>query len=338
MNISVIIPIYKVEPYIERCLRSIMNQTFTDGVECILVNDCTPDRSMEIAERLIKEYKGGIQFRIVTHERNRGIAAVRNTGLEVAQGTYIQYVDGDDYVEPNMLEELYKEAIKTNADIIGCEYYFDWGGHKTIDNQFHFKTSPEYNLQELMNCHYTAKLWRRLIRKNLFTDNQLTFVEGIDIGEDFLLASQLHYYASKVAFVAIPLYNYVQYNSSSLVHSANIVSLENSIRVCHIVERFLLEKGIYEKYKIGFLKRCFLCKSGLIGNSSIRSYKYWKTIYPESHQYIHLYEFTWKQLLMWRIVLLMPSSIFMFIANIYDIVKPQFVYNKKGEQKMNLFF
>lgn len=332
MNISVIVPVYNVEPYIERCLRSIMSQTFTDGVECILVNDCTPDKSMEIAERLIEEYKGDIQFRIISHEKNRGIAAVRNTGLDAAQGTYIQYIDSDDYVEPDILEKMYKEAVRVNAEIVGCEYYFDWGNCKTVDNSFKFKPSPEYNLQELMNCHYTAKLWRRLIHKSLFTRNHLFFIEGIDIGEDFLLASQLHYYASVVAFVSKPLYNYVQYNSTSLVHSASINSLENSIRVCEFVKQFLTDKGIYERYKIGYLKRCFLCKSGLIGNSKMRDYRYWKSLFPESNQYIHLYGFTRQKLFMWRVVLIMPTVVFMFMAHVYDIIKIFFQWNK-GERK-----
>lgn len=320
MNISIIVPVYNVEYYIERCLLSIMNQTFTNGVECILIDDCTPDNSIKIAERLIHEYNGDIQFRIISHKHNRGISAVRNTGLEAAKGTYIQYIDSDDYMEPNMLEELYKEAIRTNADIIGCEYYFDWGSHKSIDNRFQFKPSPEYNLQELMYCHYSAKLWRRLIRKELFTCNHLHFIEGINMGEDFLLTVQLHYYASKVAFVTIPLYNYVQYNTSSLVHSSSLESLEDSIKVCCCIEQFLLKEGIYETYKIGFLKRCFLCKSGLIGNRKIRNFRRWRKLFPESHQYIHLYEFTWKQQLMWRMVLLMTPSIFIFLAHTYDLI------------------
>ena len=92
MNISVIIPIYNVEKYVERCILSIMNQTYTESVECIVVNDCTPDNSMKIVERLVADYKGTIQFKLFHHEHNKGIAAVRNTGLHRETIYYISTV------------------------------------------------------------------------------------------------------------------------------------------------------------------------------------------------------------------------------------------------------
>ena len=89
MNISIIIPVYKVEKYIERCLHSIINQTFTNGVECIIVNDCTPDNSIRIAENIIRNYQGNISFKIIHHLTNQGIAVTRDTGLQNASGKYM---------------------------------------------------------------------------------------------------------------------------------------------------------------------------------------------------------------------------------------------------------
>ena len=103
MNISVIIPVYNVEKYVERCILSIMSQTYTESVECIVVNDCTPDNSMKIVEKMVSDYKGQIQFKLLYHEHNRGVAAVRNTGLDAASGDYIIQIDSDDYCEPDML-------------------------------------------------------------------------------------------------------------------------------------------------------------------------------------------------------------------------------------------
>lgn len=326
MNISVIVPVYNVEPYIERCLRSIMSQTFTDGVECILVNDCTPDKSMEIAERLIEEYKGDIQFRIISHEKNRGIAAVRNTGLDAAQGTYIQYIDSDDYVEPDMLEKMYKEAVRVNAEIVGCEYYFDWGNYKTVDDSFKFKPSPEYNLQELMMGSYRATLWRRLILKKLFVKNDLKFVEGINIGEDVLLIVQLHYYAQLVAYVAEPLYNYAQYNSSSIVHTLSVRKINDTIKAYNIIEKFLKEKGIYKKYELGFLRRCFIVKMPLILNPHVRDFQYWKQICPESHKYISRYRFPFLNGIFWNMVTILPSCFFKLLI---PLLNTKYLYNMK---------
>ena len=122
MNISVIIPIYNVEKFVERCILSIINQTYTKEVECIIVNDCTPDSSMKIVERLVADYKGQIRFKLLNHERNKGIAAVRNTGLNAASGDYIIYIDSDDYCEQDMLEKMYTKAVEEDADVIVAEF------------------------------------------------------------------------------------------------------------------------------------------------------------------------------------------------------------------------
>lgn len=122
MNISVIIPIYNVEKFVERCILSIINQTYTKEVECIIVNDCTPDSSMKIVERLVADYKGQIRFKLLNHERNKGIAAVRNTGLNAASGDYIIYIDSDDYCEQDMLEKMYTKAVEEDADVIVADF------------------------------------------------------------------------------------------------------------------------------------------------------------------------------------------------------------------------
>lgn len=319
--ISLIVPFYNGEKYIERCLHSIINQTTIEGVECILVNDSSTDQSIKIIEQFISKYSSEINFRIISHERNRGISAARNTGLDAAVGTYILYIDSDDYIEPDMINKLYCKAVETDADIVGCEYYLDYGDRKIIDNSFKFSPLPDYNLQEVMLCHYSAKLWRRLFKKKLFTENNLHFVEGIDMGEDFLLVSQLHFYADVVAYVPIPLYNYVQNNPFSLVHNINAKSFESSIKVHHMVEAFLREKGVYEKYKIGFLKRCFLCKAGLIVNKKFRNYIRWKNLFPESNKYVNLYEFSILKQVLWKIVIATPPSIFKIGARLYDCIR-----------------
>lgn len=123
MNVSVIIPIYNVEKYAERCILSIMNQSYTEDVECIVVNDCTPDNSMKIVERLVADYKGPIQFKLLYHEHNKGLAAVRNTGLYAASGNYIIHIDSDDYCEPDMLEKMYAKAVEEDADVVVADYW-----------------------------------------------------------------------------------------------------------------------------------------------------------------------------------------------------------------------
>lgn len=112
MIISIIVPIYGVEPYIKKCLISIMSQSLTSGVECILVNDCTKDESINIAQKLIDEYRGNIKFRIINREENGGLSAARNTGILEAKGDYLYFLDSDDYITPDCIKVLAETAQK----------------------------------------------------------------------------------------------------------------------------------------------------------------------------------------------------------------------------------
>ena len=116
--ISIIVPIYKVENYIERCVRSLLEQTYI-GIEYIFVDDCSPDSSISILKKVIKEYPTRIdQIKIISHEKNMGLPAARNTGLKMAIGDYIFHCDSDDYVEKDMIEKMYQTAKEKDADIV----------------------------------------------------------------------------------------------------------------------------------------------------------------------------------------------------------------------------
>ena len=123
MKVSVCVPIYGVEKYIEQCVRSLMEQTMTDGIEFIFVNDCTKDKSMSILNQVLEEYPHRIdQVKIIEHEVNKGLPSARNTALNEAKGEYIVHCDSDDWVEPTMYESMYNKAKISNADIIGCGF------------------------------------------------------------------------------------------------------------------------------------------------------------------------------------------------------------------------
>ena len=106
-KVSIIIPVYNVEPYIEECLLSVSSQTMTEGVECIIVDDCGKDNSMSIAERFIEEYIGKISFSIIHHGSNRGLSAARNTGIKAAKGEYVYFLDSDDTITADCIQRMY---------------------------------------------------------------------------------------------------------------------------------------------------------------------------------------------------------------------------------------
>ena len=166
MKVSIIIPVYNVEKYISRCLNSVINQTMTEGVECIIIDDCTPDNSMDIIEQILKDYNGGIQFQIIHNKNNRGIAAVRNMGLLQAKGDYISYIDSDDYCEPNMIEEMYMLAIQKNADMVISDYYVHTSHQVSYIHQFVPNTWEECFRANLSD-RLKGFLWNKLIKREL---------------------------------------------------------------------------------------------------------------------------------------------------------------------------
>lgn len=112
MTVSVIIPVFNVEQYILECLRSVANQTFRGCLECIIVDDCGTDASMDIAESFVHTYEGPISFRIIHHECNKGLSAARNTGMDATSCDYVYFLDSDDWIEPNCIDLLVKYATK----------------------------------------------------------------------------------------------------------------------------------------------------------------------------------------------------------------------------------
>ena len=179
INISIIIPIYKVEAYIERCIKSVATQKGIGSaynLECILVDDCTPDKSMEIAKETIKPYKN-IHFVCLQHEVNRGLSVARNTGLEYATGEYIMFIDSDDYILPNCLKSFTNEIIKNPAldMVIGSTI----NKNKTDIRKRELLENRESIMHGFLTMKYFITVWNKLIRKECITDNNLLFIEGI---------------------------------------------------------------------------------------------------------------------------------------------------------------
>ncbi|WP_417124327.1 glycosyltransferase family 2 protein, partial [Phocaeicola sp.] len=201
-KISVLIPVYNVENYVERCITSVLNQTMQEGVEVIIVNDCTPDRSMEIIRETLCVHlkKNGMTVRIVEHKINRGLAAVRNTAMNYATGDYIIHIDSDDYIEPDLLEEMYSKAVEMDADIVIADH---WDEYR--DCSIYVKSSVDDNGDMIYSQLIRGKstyLWDKLIKRSLYLANHIVWQEGMDWKEDFKTTIPLCFFARKI--VGIP--------------------------------------------------------------------------------------------------------------------------------------
>ncbi|ANW97653.1 hypothetical protein CSTERTH_00700 [Thermoclostridium stercorarium subsp. thermolacticum DSM 2910] len=212
--ISIIVPIYNCEKYLLKCVDSIRTQTYTN-LEIILIDDGSNDNSPSLCDKILKE-----DCRIkVIHKDNGGVSDARNTGLKIASGKYIAFVDSDDYLEETYLELLYKSLIFNEADLSICGYiYEDEKGNmiaKTTGDSVILNSHEALNLM-FSPKEYQGFLWNKLFKKELI--GALQFNKEITICEDLLFVSQYMLNCKKIVYNPIPLYHYV-YNTNSAINS-----------------------------------------------------------------------------------------------------------------------
>lgn len=169
-KVSVIIPVYKVETFIERCVRSLMEQTMTD-VEYVFIDDASPDSSITILRRVLVDYPERISHvKILAHTENKGLPAARNTGLAVASGEYIFHCDSDDFVEKDLLSTLYEAAYREKADIVWSDYYISYPDNERYLKQPSYDT-PEAALKGMLHGRMKYNVWNKLVKRNLYIDH-----------------------------------------------------------------------------------------------------------------------------------------------------------------------
>lgn len=206
-SISIIIPVYNVRDYITECLVSVSEQTYTQNVECLIVDDCGQDDSILLAQAFIDGYEGEIDFRILRHERNRGLSAARNTGIVNARGTYVLFVDSDDTIMPDCLFRLVNVAHRyPTAEIIAAGAKTNWKGFEkqfTMEKPFpDYADNPQWIARTMLmrggKNGIPVTAWNRLVKKDFLLEHQLLFREGI-LHEDelwnFMLAQEVKHMA-----------------------------------------------------------------------------------------------------------------------------------------------
>lgn len=168
VRLSVIIPIFGVERFIEKCAESLMSQTMTDEVEFIFVDDASKDRSREILETVIARYPGRLkQVRILTHEVNKGLPAARNTGLAVATGEYVYHFDGDDYAEPDLFERMLNTAEATDAEYVWADWILSYEHSDRLMKQPEFTDASEA-LEGMLKGQMKYNVWNKIVKRSLY--------------------------------------------------------------------------------------------------------------------------------------------------------------------------
>ena len=230
-KVSVIIPIYKVENFIEKCAYSLFNQTLTENIEFIFINDNTPDDSIKLLETILSKYpKRKSQCKFITHFQNEGVGKSRLDGLNLATGEYIIHCDPDDWVEPEIYEKLYKKAKETDADIVICDYKIYSKGKFSLVHQ-NINIEKDKFLQALIRNEIHNGLWNKLIRKKTIDKVKCPFEKGINLCEDRNFISRAAYYAKKISYINEPLYIYNKYNTNSYTNNWNSNNTNSILRV-----------------------------------------------------------------------------------------------------------
>lgn len=280
-KVTVIIPIFRVESFIERCARSLMEQTL-DEAEFIFVDDCSPDESMAVLERVLKDYpqRQG-QVKVLRHVENRGLPAARNTGLAAATGDYIFHCDSDDYMERDALEAMYETAVRAEADIVYTDWYLTYPEKERLMRCPAYSTANEA-LRGLLHGTMKYNVWNKLVKRELYND--IRFPEGHGMGEDMTMIL-LFARASKVAYLPKGTYHYVRQNENAFtaarretVESYFDDLLYNAQRIIKAFEGNVPEEDL----------ACFKLnvKYPFLISNSRKDYDRWHQWFPEANKYI----------------------------------------------------
>lgn len=234
IKVSIVIPVYKVEKYIERCLWSVFNQTYAN-IECIIVNDCTPDGSFNIAKELVESYQGSIDFKFVEHEKNKGLSEARNTGIKMATGHYYFFLDSDDAIPPTSIEKLVETALLNDCPeiVMGVTKGVDANGNNVEVSSAQTKSFHDNSevFQGYLNNLWYVIACNKLVKNDIFTDHKTFFLPGIT-HEDVMWSFEISTYVNKIILCPFVTYHYYIGDTDSISRSVwNAKRVNDSIMI-----------------------------------------------------------------------------------------------------------
>lgn len=241
--VSICVPIYGVEKYIERCAISMFEQTYPN-IEYIFVNDNTPDKSIEILESVIERYPNRKPYvRIIAHEKNLGLAAARNTAVDVVTKEFLMHVDSDDWISQNCVELCVEKQKENDADIVNFDAIkFMQKKHQVLKHSDII--SPKELTIEILRRNESINIWGRLIRTDLYKSNAIKNKEGVDMAEDYQIIPKLMYKARRIAVLHKPLYYYNAINENSYSYTFSQKKTKQIWETIDILKDYFYENDI----------------------------------------------------------------------------------------------
>ncbi|MCQ5146274.1 glycosyltransferase family 2 protein [Enterocloster bolteae] len=255
IQISIVLPIYNVEKYLDECVQSVLNQSYAN-FELILVDDGSTDGSQMLCE----QYKKKDKRIVVIHQKNGGLSSARNTGIKCAHGKYITLIDSDDYVAYDYIEKLYDAIVENSADISMCDFQKVAEGSKLKEIKIPYQIKNKhliFDKEETIKEVYNEKFhgidfvsWAKMYKLELFRTNSIYFPEG-KLHEDAFTTYKLFYLSEKIAYIDEPLYFY-RIRNGSITSTFSIKRLD-MIQATREEYRFFEGAGNYELMKLAFV-------------------------------------------------------------------------------------
>lgn len=283
-KISIIVPIYKAENYLHRCVDSILAQTFTD-FEVLLIDDGSPDKSGEICDEYAKKDS---RVRVI-HKENGGVSSARQCGIDNAQGEYTIHADPDDWVEPTMLEELYAKAMEDDADMVICDFYMNTEAGQIYQRQQPSTLYHESVLKDLLhNLH--GSCWNKLVRRNCYINYNVSFPLEFSLNEDLYVNMALLRNPLKIAYHPRAFYHYVIAENSNSITSQRYYTDKHYKEDVLKIEKFSvimqghqLHKRIVDRMAMSMMYRLFEHHDLSSYEYHIRTRKYFLSIFRDRY-------------------------------------------------------
>ena len=282
-KVSVIIPVYNAQDYLERCVDSLMSQTLQE-IEYVFVEDCPTDGSHEVLMSALEKYpQRRDDVVIIRHERNMGVASSRNDGNEAATGEFLIHCDSDDWVEPTMYEKMYRKVSETGAEICICDFFMeDKEGVRTMHPKIDCSASHEKVVADYIGWVWNT-LWSAMVSRNVYRRSNVRIPEKLSFTEDFYLLVQLFQNAGKITSVDEPLYHYNRQNASSIVHSVESGAMAQELYSYESIAEWMKDEGIYGLYFKQMQWRFLKATCSLVYHDRFEEFR---RLHPESHRFI----------------------------------------------------
>lgn len=292
-KVTVIIPVYGTEKYIERCARSLFEQTL-DDIEYLFIDDCTPDDSIGVLLRTLEDYPyRKNQVRIISMEKNSGQAAVRKRGMSEAGGEYQIHCDSDDWVEKDMYEKMYLLAKSSGSDIVTCNFYME-SDVKTIIVENSDIPDPRLHINNDTGKTWWV-LWCRLIRSQLIHEHEIYPIPGLNMWEDVYVNCRVYYFANHLSHINEPLYHYDVGRNDMITKRQDDAIIQNQVDCIKNIELFFKNVG-FDGSPFLLARKCAVKSNYLwCGNSDLKKFKH---CFPEVKKYA--FECNWKYKICWE--------------------------------------